>query len=361
MLGCLGLMTTSVIAAETGSLIATITQVGARGEGHAAATAAVRELETSAQAADLVPLLKAMNSAAPLPANWLRGAFEAAADRALSANSLPTADLDAFVRDRSNTPRVRRLAYEWLLKGDPEAETRFLPTLLDDPSAEMRRDAVARLIGQAREQTGDEALKLWRQALSGAVDEDQVDAIAKALKELDVPFNRVQHFGLLVDWHVIGPFDNVDQKGFPVAYPPEEQVDLNAEYTGKLGPVTWQQLHSDEADGAFDIAKLTEPHKGAIDYLYTEFKAGEELPVEFRLATANAWKLWVNGELVFAREEYHRGMRFDQYIVPGKLQAGKNTILLKVCQNEQDQDWAQRWAVQFRVCDVTGKAVHQMP
>ena len=65
----------------------------------------------------------------------------------------------------------------------------------------------------------------------------------------------------------------------------------------------------------------------------------------------------MNGELVFAREEYHRGMQFDQYIVPGKLQPGKNTILLKVCQNEQEQDWAQRWAVQFRICDIEGRAL----
>ena len=35
----------------------------------------------------------------------------------------------------------------------------------------------------------------------------------------------------------------------------------------------------------------------------------------------------------------------------------KNTILVKVCQNEQTEEWAQRWQIQLRVCDATGTAV----
>ncbi len=79
--------------------------------------------------------------------------------------------------------------------------------------------------------------------------------------------------------------------------------------------------------------------------------------VEFRLGTSNAWKLWLNGELLFAREEYHRGMFLDQYAVRGKLKPGKNTILLKILQNEQTEDWAQDWSIQFRVCDFSGRAI----
>jgi hypothetical protein len=39
------------------------------------------------------------------------------------------------------------------------------------------------------------------------------------------------------------------------------------------------------------------------------------------------------------------------------LKPGENVLLLKVCQNEQDQDWAQRYQFQLRVCDSTGSAV----
>jgi hypothetical protein len=47
----------------------------------------------------------------------------------------------------------------------------------------------------------------------------------------------------------------------------------------------------------------------------------------------------------------------DQFIVRGELKPGKNVILLKVCQNEQKEDWAQVWQFQLRVCDSIGKAI----
>ena len=47
----------------------------------------------------------------------------------------------------------------------------------------------------------------------------------------------------------------------------------------------------------------------------------------------------------------------DQYAGAGELKQGKNVILLKICQNEQTEDWAQDWKFQLRVCDPTGRAV----
>jgi hypothetical protein len=49
---------------------------------------------------------------------------------------------------------------------------------------------------------------------------------------------------------------------------------------------------------------------------------------------------------------------FDQYVARGRLKQGRNRILLKICQNEQTEDWAQVWAFQFRVCDLAGKGLN---
>jgi len=54
---------------------------------------------------------------------------------------------------------------------------------------------------------------------------------------------------------------------------------------------------------------------------------------------------------------YHSGSQPDQFVNRVVLQPGRNVILVKVCQNEQTQDWAQRWDFQLRVCDETGGAV----
>ena len=60
---------------------------------------------------------------------------------------------------------------------------------------------------------------------------------------------------------------------------------------------------------------------------------------------------------MFAHEEYHLLTQMDQYRTPVLLQAGTNRILLKICQNEQTEDWAQDWKFQVRVCDSSGTAV----
>ena len=46
-------------------------------------------------------------------------------------------------------------------------------------------------------------------------------------------------------------------------------------------------------------------------------------------------KVWLNGRFVFGRDEYHRNMEMDQYRLPVELKSGRNTLLVKCCQNEQ--------------------------
>lgn len=58
-----------------------------------------------------------------------------------------------------------------------------------------------------------------------------------------------------------------------------------------------------------------------------------------------------------ANEVYHSGSSLDQYVASGKLKRGRNVILLKICQNEQTENWAQDWEFQLRICDAVGTAV----
>lgn len=351
---------TTANAATRDENIRALRAVNSDGAGHAEAIAAVREL-SQGSAESLVPILLAFDGANPLAVNWLRGTFEMIADRTLKATgTLPAKQLESHVLDRKRNAASRRLAYEWLLKVDATASDRLIPGFLQDASAEFRRDAVQRLIDAAKRETAgsDAARKLWREALSGAVDDDQVKAIVEPLKELGETVDLQKHFGFLTEWHLTGPFDNSGMKGFDVAYPPESGVDLAATYPAKLGDAPWKKLTTEHEYGVVNIAKQVSPYKGAAMYATTTFESPVDQAVEFRLGTPNAWKLWVNGELVFGRDEYHRGTQMDQYRVAARLKQGPNVILLKICQNEQTEEWAQDYLFQVRVCDATGAAVH---
>ncbi len=360
-LGVFGALEPVADAASIEESILVIKAVGPEGARHSAAIAAVKEL-SKASAESLPIVLRSFEGANPLAVNWLRSVVDTIADRTLkSTGKLPAASLEAFVKDTGRSPEARRLAYEWLIKVDNTAADRLIPGMINDASPEFRRDAVARLIAQAtklHEESNKEAeSKILRQALNGAIDDDQVKAIVKPLKELGETVDLQKHFGFLTEWYLIGPFDNVGLKGFNVAYPPEIERNLKAKYAGKSGEVEWKSYSTQDEYGTLDIAKKTEPFKGAVMYAATTFVADKARDIEVRLGTPNAWKLWVNGVQIFARDEYHRGTFLDQYKVSAKLKPGPNEILLKICQNEQTEEWAQAWTFQLRVCDHSGVAV----
>lgn len=313
-------------------------------------------------AKNLLPLLKAFDGASPLASNWLRSTFESIADAEIkSGQSLPKDQFLAFIKDTENSAAARRLAYEWLLIRRPELKGQLIPEMLLDPSPEFRRDAVAALLDQAADAEGDEANQLYQKALKGAVHEDQVKTISKALRESGVEVNLQRHFGFLADWKIIGPFNNKEGVGYAAVYPPETEIDPAAEYEGQLGTVKWEAIDTADDFGIVNIAEDVKNYKGSVMYVRATYRSESPKPVELRLGTPNAWKVWVNDELQFEREEYHRSTQMDQYRVPVKLKAGDNTILLKLCQNEQTQSWAQKYQFQLRVSDTTGSAVLPSP
>jgi hypothetical protein len=341
--------------------LAALRAVDREGAGHADAQRAMQAL-AGADAADLPKILQALDGASPLAANWLRNAFETLADRQLTLkHELPAKELEAFVVETSHNPRARRLAFEWLAKVDPTAPARLIPGMLLDPAPELRRDAVARRLDEAAkaDKAHDKpaAIKLYREAFSGALDDDQVKTISQALGKLGEKVDISTHFAFLTQYSVIGPFNNRGGRGLEGVYPPETEIQLDATYDGQIGPVKWQPLASQGDYGIVDIAKQVKPYKGAVMYLVTSFQSPAKQSLELRLGTDNAWKLWLNGKLLFSRNEYHRGMAIDQYRVPVTMNAGKNTILLKICQNEQSEEWAQMYQFQLRVCDSSGRGV----
>jgi hypothetical protein len=134
---------------EIGRVVSQIRAVGREGQGNVQAARAWRTL--ARQSAEALPeILAGFDGADPVAANWLGAALDAIAERETTAGRpLPALALEAFVKDRKHAPEGRRLAYEWLARIDPAAPGRLLPGLLDDPSPDLRRQAVAAVVHQA--------------------------------------------------------------------------------------------------------------------------------------------------------------------------------------------------------------------
>lgn len=345
---------------------AVLARAGGQGQDDARARQAWRRLVTAGPAA-LPAVLAALRDANPIGANWLITAAEAIVAREFAAGRTPPRQLlEGYLQDRTNPGRARRIVFEWLTRIDPELRPRLLPTFLDDPSLELRRDAVQHRweVIDATIPKEDQAKRTaaYLELLRHVREQEQADQLYKLIIEAGGSYDLTRHFGFITSWHVIGPFDHTGVKAFNVAYPPESAVDFAASYDGKNGQrVRWQPV---TATGTYANVDLNQPLgklKGVIGYAAAVVESPQEQPVEIRVGTVNAIKIFLNGELLLAHEEYHHGAHMDQYIGRGRLRAGRNTILLKVCQNEQTESYAALWGFQCRLCDATGGAVPFTP
>jgi hypothetical protein len=340
-----------------------IAKVGLEGTGNAEAANAWSKL-TQQGPEVIVPILEAMEGAGPLARNWMRSAVETVFDKQLTASAdLSAEEIKNFVINRNNEPNARSLAFDIYRRIDPGDAAAVIPGFVDDPSPDLRREAVAQLIDKGQilldEEQKDESIKVLRSALDAAREVDQINEIAELLREqLEQKVDLSRQFGFLMYWDLIAPFDNTERGGFDTVYPPEASFDLTGSYPAKGDKnVSWQEYSTSDDYGMVDFNQPFSPLKEVVGYAHTEFNSAKTRDAQLRLGCKNAWKIWLNGELIFGRDEYHRGIRIDQYILPVELKEGKNTLLVKACQNEQTQDWTVQWQFQLRITDEAGTAI----
>lgn len=364
LIASVALSMTQTKADSISDALSQLQAVGPEGAGNKEAAAAWKEL--TGQGSDIIiPTLSAMDTAGPLARNWMRTAVETVFRESIDSGAeLPAEEIRSFLLNRKNDPNARHLAFNLYRDVAPDKATELIPEMADDPSTPLRREAVSQMIQAGQEflkkdQKG-QAVATLTNALDAARDIDQIEKIAGLLrKDLEQEVDLPSHFGFLMYWDVIAPFDNTDREGFDAVFPPEKEINLESKYRGKEDKeVTWESYSTSNDYGMVDFNQPYGPLKQVVGYAYTEFASAEDRLAEFRLGCKNAWKIWLNGELLFGRDEYHRGIRIDQYILPVQLKKGKNTILVKACQNEQEQDWTVQWQFQLRVCDSTGTAIH---
>lgn len=336
-----------------------VLSVEENGKGHVEAVKAMKTLQSATQA-DIPRLLSGMDKANKISANWLRGVIVATMQR---DGEFPTAKVTEYFNDASHSHRGRLMAFELLCENDDEFAEKTIPTLISDTSLPLRRMGVDWYIKQAEESEEVQAsMGALGYALEKARDIDQVMKISEMMGEKGISIDLQSQLGFINHWHIVGNFNNKDEGGFDVAYGPEKKLgeinvaeDIYEDLNGDK--VSWSPCTTIDPTGVVDLVDKIGPIKGVTAYAYATFNAAEAREVDIRVGCINAHKVWVNGELVMSNEVYHNGMSADKFSSSANLKEGENVILIKVCQNEQREPWAQDWQFQVRVCDETGKAI----
>ncbi len=346
---------------RTNLAIDAIRKAGQGGAGFDQAMDAATQLR-STPIEGVTVLLDGLADTNPIAENWIRGVVF---DVVRRGKALPVDLLSQYAMDQANNPIGRGLAMELLQKEAPEQAQTLISKCLNEVSLPLREMAVQQKIDSAKQVEKDApetARANYRDALAAARHPQQLTTIVEALRKLgDEDVNIKSSFAMIGKWHSLAPLDNTDGIGYDTPYTPEQEVaaggsvDLKAQHQGKHGSISWIEVSDSGDEGFVDLASAYEKEKGAVCYLYGEFESSLARPVQIRLGSENASKVWINGELVLAKEVYHAGYTIDQYIAGAELKKGINRVLLKICQNEQTESWAQDWKFQFRITDPTGK------
>ena len=152
-------------------------------------------------------------------------------------------------------------------------------------------------------------------------------------------------------WLVLGPFDNTSGIGYDTAYITEDatEIDLTAEYDGVADgeerKVKWQKSTDETFNGFIDFGRNKD---WLVSYAWVTIDSPDEREVQFRFGSDDQSKIWLNGKEVYAFPEY-RWAKVDNETIPVTLKAGKNTILVKICNEELS------WGFYFRITDTDGK------
>ncbi|HMF11387.1 MAG TPA: hypothetical protein VKE94_03755, partial [Gemmataceae bacterium] len=131
-------------------------------------------------------------------------------------------------------------------------------------------------------------------------------------------------------WFYLGPFDNADNKGFDIVYPPEKEIDLKKHYADKEGKqIGWKEFRRFRIDRINDLKLFPNPDFSCI-YLFHEIEEKTAITMPISLGSDDGLAVWLNGERILA-DNVVRSAAQDQNQVDLKLKAGKNRLLVKVC------------------------------
>lgn len=133
--------------------------------------------------------------------------------------------------------------------------------------------------------------------------------------------------GCLVDWNVVGPFENASMQGFYDRLEPEEG--RPGPYSGRLVDVNWRALGASHHLCSYNLSARVQPSTSAVAYLSTTVTVDERTDAHLLVGSQSAYRIWVNGEPAGQRTgEFGLGLDAEGW--PLRLEAGDNEILVKL-------------------------------
>lgn len=255
----------------------------------------------------------------------------------------------------SDVPEMRETAVKGFVDTDCEKAVPALIALKKDADRDLLKLIDKALASTARH-LAEEAEKLWNSPESALAEYERLGKIgldrgwvgyskAKFLEvrgRAEEAGDKFDEMGFVRRYWLAGPFPNRQGLGFRRVYPPEKEIDLEAEYTAGYGKVRWYEMDRNAPAALVNFENFFVETDNVVGYALIFLVSDRDRTVEIRAGSDDTLTLFLNGEMIWAHEQY-RGVKFDDDVVDAELKKGVNTVLFKVC-----EDWG-AWALIGRV------------
>ena len=175
--------------------------------------------------------------------------------------------------------------------------------------------------------------------------------LAAFYRDNDMPEKAEAHIlktGFIIEdeWLILGPFDNTHGIGCNTAYIPEDatQVNTTITYDGIDEQIRWQKSTDDTHNGYISLGDNVD---WGVAYAFATVTSPDEREALLKFDSDDQGKIWLNGEQIFTHTKAFSAV-IDNYTIPIMLKSGKNSILVKVCEEEGG------WGFYLRITDTNG-------
>jgi tetratricopeptide (TPR) repeat protein len=146
-------------------------------------------------------------------------------------------------------------------------------------------------------------------------------------------FSRI---GAVMNWQIVGDFENISASGFEKEYGPESHPEPGSVFKNKINAdIKWFDLYK-QVDGKWIDFTYNFNCTNTLVYAQTFCKSSSDMTAYLRIGTSGSLKLYVNDQLLYS-EKKERNNGIDTYIIPVKISSGNNRILLKIGNSKLEQ------------------------
>lgn len=177
----------------------------------------------------------------------------------------------------------------------------------------------------------------------------------RALGRCDEARALARELGLISDGWVLGPFDNERGAGYARAFAPELGMTLATRVAGRARELHWRRNPAPGHPlGRVLLHEILRPRQDGVAYFATVLESPRAQEARIVLSTNCAWRAWLGGREIGARAARRPALP-DQDWIPVRLEAGRNELLLKLANEDQEA-----WAFALRIADGDGRGLPEV-